>query len=199
MHNVFDILKHQKQGQDMKKILLASMLLFSTSLFAEVAKETKFFPIMSGDYCAAPTVALMGGATNYDDMSGSADSYGVELRFGCPVFQIKGYDIRQVLSIVHDNGNGFKTTSLEMNPRIMFPLSKDVEFGFGPGLGVIFAKDDIAGKDTVWGVNVGVSLHYDVTNKIFIGVESRYQWTQDTDFGGDIDNFRTMVKIGTRF
>ena len=186
----------------MKKIVLVSMLLLNSSLFAEVAQETKLLPIFGGNYCAAPTVALMGGYTNYDNTSDNAGSYGAELRFGCPVFQIKGFDIRQVLSVVHADKNNLTTTSIEMNPRIMFPLTEDIEFGFGPGLAVIFAEDSSTtstDKDTLIGVNVGASLHYNVTNSIFVGLESRYQWTQKADFGRTIDNLRTMIKIGTSF
>lgn len=202
----------------MKKNILISTLLLASSLFAEPAKETEMFPLFtSANYCSEATVALMGGVTNYHNTSGYTDSYGAELRFACPVFQIKGFDNRQVLSVVYAEKDGLTTTSIEMNPRIMFPVSDDIEFGFGPGLGVIFAENDTAvttgsgtlldpfvtttstSKDTVIGVNIGASLHYNVTESVFVGLESRYQWTQNTKFGKTIDNARTMLKVGTSF
>lgn len=187
----------------MKRIILLTMVLLSTSLFAQVAKETKLLPFFEAGYCADPTVAIMGGVTQYkDNTNDTTNTYGVELRFGCPVFQIKNYDIRQVLSAIHTDKNNLSTTSIEMNPRIMFELTKDVEFGFGPGLGVVFAKNSAGIKtlrDTVLAVNIGASLHYTPTKNMFIGFESIYQWTQKSDFGNTLDNFRNMIKIGTSF
>jgi opacity protein-like surface antigen len=84
----------------------------------------------------------------------------------------------------------------------MFDLSDKMKFGFGPGLGVIFAKSD-SKSDTVFGFNVGASLNYDLTKNIFIGIETRYQWAEDADLSAganrDMDNCRTLLKVGTHF
>lgn len=170
----------------MKKTLLASLLLLSTSVFA--ADETKMLPIFSDDYCPAPTVALMGGYTNYDSSDGAL--YGIELGFACPIFQIKGYEINQVLSLTHFSENGFDINTLEMNPRVMFKVSDKVKIGAGPGLAVLFTDDD-----TEFGFNLGASINYDITPDYFIGLETRYQWASESVF----DNSRTLVKVGTHF
>ena len=185
----------------MKKTLLIACLLVSSTLFAG-AKETKMLPIFTEGYCAAPTVALMAGYGKYSDASNGTSMYGVELAFACPVFQIKDLEINQVLSLVHSDDDGLETNTLEMNPRIMFKLSNKMKFGFGPGLGVVFAKTDTK-SDAVFGFNVGASLNYDITSDMFIGIESRYQWTQDADLDGgakiNLDNSRTLLKVGRRF
>lgn len=185
----------------MKKKLLLTLVILSTTLFG-AAKETKILPIFTGGYCAAPTVALMGGYGKYKDADNGAATYGVELGFACPVFQIKDLEINQVLSLVHSDKDGLKATTLEMNPRIMFAINEKTKFGFGPGLGVVFAETS-GEKDTVIGVNLGASLNYNITPEVFIGIESRYQWTQKAEFTTgtetNLNNSRTMLKIGRHF
>ena len=184
----------------MKKTLLSAILVLSVNAFA--ADETKILPIFTEGYCGAPTVALMGGYGKYSGASNGSAMYGIELGFACPVFQIKDLEINQVLSLVHSDKDGLETNTLEMNPRIMFKLSNKMKFGFGPGLGVIFAKTDTK-SDTVFGLNFGASLNYDITPDMFIGVETRYQWAGDADLSAgtktNLDNSRTLLKVGRRF
>jgi len=191
-----------KIGVDMKKIILTAALAINTTLFAGAAKETKILPFFGDGYCAAPTVAIMGGYGKYSGAPNGAAMYGVELGFACPVFQIKDLEINQVLSLVHSDKDGLETNSLEMNPRIMFPLNNKTKFGFGPGLGVIFAKSN--GKsDEVFGINLGGSINYQLSSDMFIGLESRYQWAGDAQFAAgtktDMNNCRTMLKFGKSF
>lgn len=186
----------------MKKNILGALLALSATLWGAEAKETKILPIFAEGYCATPTVALMGGIINFDDSSEQDGAYGIELGFACPVFQIQDLEINQVLSFVHSDENGLETNSLEMNPRIMFALNDKTKFGFGPGLGVVFAKAN-GQNETLFGVNAGASLQYDITKDVFVGFESRYQWTQDAEFVSgvhtDMNNFRNMLKLGTHF
>ncbi|MDF1875734.1 outer membrane beta-barrel protein [Sulfurimonas sp. SAG-AH-194-I05] len=184
----------------MKKILASALLIASTSLFA--SNETKLLPIFDADYCPAPTIALMGGYGKYSGTTDGSTLYGLELGFGCPVFQIKDLTINQVLSLVHSSKNGLTTNALEMNPRIMFDISDKMQFGFGPGLGFIFADGEKS--DTIFALNIGASLNYDITKDIFVGIEYRYQWAGDADILNsgvktNLDNGRTLLKIGTHF
>lgn len=185
----------------MKKTIFVIILALSTLSLS--ANETRLLPIMSDDYCPAPTIAVMGGYGEYTDISNSGSGmYGIEVGFGCPVFEIKDLEINQILSLVHYSENGLKTNSLEMNPRIMFDLSEKMKFGVGPGVAVVFV-DNGFGSDTVFGVNLGASLNYQINKDMFIGIESRYQWAGSADFGidnnVDMDNHRTLFKIGTHF
>jgi hypothetical protein len=185
----------------MKKTIFAALLLLGASLFA-APKETKMLPIFTEGYCALPTVALMGGYGKYSGANNGSAMYGVELGFACPVFQIADLEINQILSLVHSDKDGLETNSLEMNPRIMFAIDNKTKFGFGPGLGVIFAKANNK-SDAIFGVNFGASLNYAITSDMFIGVESRYQWAGDGQFAAgtktDMSNSRTLVKIGKQF
>ncbi|MBC8238556.1 MAG: outer membrane beta-barrel protein [Helicobacteraceae bacterium] len=185
----------------MRKNIAIALLLLNTAVFG-AAKETKMLPIFTEGYCATPTIALMGGYGKYSEASNGASMYGLELGFACPVFQIKDLEINQVLSLVHSDKDGLETNTLEMNPRIMFKLNDKTKFGFGPGLGVIFAKSAVK-SDSVFGFNVGASLNYDITSDMFIGIESRYQWAKDAELSNgaktNMNNSRTLIKIGTHF
>lgn len=184
----------------MKKTLLIALLMLTSSVLS--AKDTRILPIFTEDYCAAPTVALMGGYGKYSGANSGTAMYGIELGFACPVFQIKDLEINQVLSLVRSDKNGLETNTLEMNPRIMFDLNKKTKFGFGPGLGVIFAESN-GKKDEVFGINFGASLNYQISSDMFIGIESRYQWAGDAQFAAatktDMSNSRTLLKIGRSF
>jgi len=168
----------------MKKTLLSALLVLSASAYA--ADETKMLPIFSDDYCPAPTVALMGGLTKYSDDREAL--YGIELGFACPVFQIKGYEINQLLSLTHSPE--FDITTLEMNPKLMFKLSDKVKLGAGPGVGVLFTENG-----TEFGFNLGASINYNITSDYFIGFETRYQWATENE----LDNCRNLLKVGMHF
>jgi len=181
----------------MKKNIAIALLLLNTAVFG-AAKETKMLPIFTEGYCATPTIALMGGYGKYADTNSGGGIYGLELGFACPVFQVKDLEINQVLSLVRYNKDGLEVNSLEMNPRIMFPISKKMKFGFGPGLGVVFGD-----KDTAFGFQLGASLDYAITSDMFIGLETRYQWMGEEELSTgvktNLDNSRTLIKIGRHF
>ena len=184
----------------MKKIILSTLL--ALNITALSAQETKMLPILDADYCPAPTVALMGGYGSYSGANSGTAMYGVEAAFACPVFQIKDIKIHQVLSLVHSSKDGLKTTTLEMNPQVIFDLSPKMHLGVGPGIGVIFAKGDKS--DSLVGINFGASFNYDITPKVFVGIDARYQWAGDADLynlgqNTNLDNMRTMIKVGRRF
>lgn len=191
-----------KKGLYMKKLLTTALI--TLSALSLNANETRLLPILSDNYCPAPTIALVGGYGEYSDISYSSSAmYGVELGFGCPVFEVKDLEINQVLSLVHYSENGLTTNSLEMNPRIMFNLNDKTKFGFGPGLGVLFTSNGST-SDTVFGVQVGASLNYQINSDVFIGIETRYQWAGDASLANgttkvDMDNHRTLLKVGTHF
>ena len=73
-------------------------------------------------------------------------------------------------------------------------------------LGTLRVDDD----DTVFGVNLGVGANYNITEKIFIGVEGKYILTTDAEFQGaalgipfkiesDLNGFIFTGNLGFRF
>jgi outer membrane protein W len=73
-------------------------------------------------------------------------------------------------------------------------------------LGTVRLDDD----DTVFGVNLGVGVNYNITEKVFIGVEGKYILTTDAEFQGtalgvpfkvesDLNGFILTGNLGFRF
>ena len=185
----------------MKKIILGAMVALTLTTTVS-ARETKLFPIVTdSNYCLTPSVAVVAGVDSYDGTSGTA--YGVELSMACPALQLSSVFIKQQVSLVTRDSDGFKATSLEFNPHAIFDISKELTVGVGPGFGVIFADVDGASSDTVFGVNLGASVTYDITPSAFVGLEARYQWTTDAEFVSgtkvNLDNSRTLLKVGMHF
>ena len=183
----------------MKKIVIASLIALSMTSLS--ARETKLLPIMSdGEYCLGPAVALIGGYGKTNNVK-STGLYGVEFSLACPLLQIPDFDIKQQVSLVHQNSDGYEATSFELNPHVMFDVVKDIQVGVGPELGVLFAKG--AKSDTVFTYGLGTSANYDLANGMFIGAEARYQWTTDAELvsgvKNDLNNFRTLLKVGVHF
>jgi hypothetical protein len=185
----------------MKKIALATLLTASTTLL--MAQETKFLPIATeNNYSLSPSVALVGGYGKYDELDSGSALYGIELDIACPLLQLSSNKIKQQISVVHySEKDKFNSTSIELNPHVMFDVANKLQVGVGPGFGVVFADAD-GDTDTVFGINIGASANYDITSKMFVGAEARYQWTTDADFGGgdvSLDNYRTLLKVGYHF
>jgi hypothetical protein len=62
---------------------------------------------------------------------------------------------------------------------------------------------DADGRDINEGalaIQGGVSLHYNMSNRLFLGAEARYQWTRELDDSNDdLKNTRIFGKLGYRF
>lgn len=170
----------------MKKTLLSALLILSTSAFA--ADETKLFPFFDEDYAAEPKVALMiGHSSNQDD---ATPLPGIELTFACPVFQIEGLKINQILSLTHSSIDGYDITSIEMNPKVVFDIMDKTTLGVGPGFGIL-----VTNHGTEYGFNLGASIDYDIIENYFVGVETRHQWATENE----LDNTRILLKAGMHF
>jgi opacity protein-like surface antigen len=75
-----------------------------------------------------------------------------------------------------------------------------------PALGTININDD----DTVFGLNLGLGVNYNITEEFFLGIEGKYLLTSDAKFGGfasgatveletDLNGFMVMGVFGFRF
>lgn len=184
----------------MKNILIAILLTLSTVSLQ--ANETRILPILTGDYCPNPTMAVTTGYNIYDDIKDSGSStYGLEIAFGCPIFEIKDLEINQVLGANHYKKDNFSITTVEMNPRIMFELDNRTKVGVGPGVSILFV-DNNNNKDTILGFNIGATVNYQLNDGMFIGLDIRHQFTQKTNvFSNNINlnNNKTVIKIGKSF
>ena len=186
--------------------LLGSTLLSTAafaSQYAQKANEFKVLPIFTDeDWKANVEVSAVGGNADFDNIQ-DGGLYGIELSFDCPVFTLPGEHIlRQQLSIMKYDKNGFKVTSIEMNPYYSIALSENLLLGFGPGMGAVNG-DSAGGDDWAFAFQLGTGLKYYVTEDILVGADLRWQWTDQKSFGTatefDLENLRTLFKVGYRF
>ncbi|XKH01119.1 hypothetical protein LG325_13685 [Marinobacter nauticus] len=184
----------------MKKQICVSLVGLSVATASHtVAAEGWAFPGASADgYEVQPTLSLVGGVMDPDfGSAGAGDVYGVELSLDCPLLQPPSNRIRQQASLTQYDEDGVEITAFEINPHYVVPMSKNLEFGFGPGIGIM---DVDAGShdDTLLGIQAGASLHYR-KDSFFAGAEARYQVTTEERFGNrdrDADNARVLLKVG---
>lgn len=173
--------------------------LFAASAYA---KEAKLLPVLDKNFCPNFQVALSSGYTDLKHVDASGATVGIELSFDCPFFTLPWDNLRQQLMLEHFDNDGLKMTQFEFNPYYIMTLPNNIEWGFGPGWGVIWS--DASGKsDTVFTVQAGTGIKYNLNRQVFIGADARYQWTQSaqlsTTLSETLDNYRANVKIGYRF
>lgn len=187
-------------------IYFFSFCLLSTTSAMGHGHEKKsgaiILPVLNDDsYVAEPTLALIGGQSDVSDSGSNAETVaGIELSINCPCLKTPTNRIRQRISLSQTDQDSAELISLEFNPHYMVPVSRGLEVGFGPGIGVInatVADDD----DTVLGFNLGVSVDYR-RGKFFAGADLRHQITNDGDFDNnkiDFENTRATLKLGVNF
>lgn len=180
------------------KALIAASLMMGT---AATAKEFQTLPILNGNFCPKPQVGLSMGYMNLKNVDTDGLSAGVEISFDCPIFTLPWDDLRQQIMLNRFDSNGLAMTNLEFNPYYIVTLKNGVEWGFGPGFGVIFA--DGGKSDTVWTFQTGTGLKMNLNKDYYAGADIRYQWSQKAEIAPGIDttldNYRALVKIGMRF
>ncbi|MCK9373640.1 MAG: outer membrane beta-barrel protein [Sulfuricurvum sp.] len=180
-----------------KAALMASLLLGS----ALNAKEFKVLPILDGGFCPKPQVGVSLGYTNFKHIDAQGTTVGAEITFDCPVFTLPWDNLRQQIMVNQFNGNGINLTSIELNPYYIIDLGNGLDWGFGPGWGVIFS--DTYKRDVAFSVQAGTGLQYSIDHKYYAGADMRWQWTQAIDIAPGVtetlDNYRAQVKVGYRF
>ncbi len=159
-------------------------------------------------YKMEPAVSLLFGVMKPDlDGVDAQAAFGLEFSLNCPLIQPPTNKIREQVSFTMFKDGEYKQNSLELSPHYVVEVSKGLWFGGGPGLGVIFAegKHDHSSNtekhdDTVFGFQVGASLHYTAAAPFFAGAEARYQITSKAnDIGDNLNNLRAMLKVGMSF
>ena len=184
----------------MKRLVFGvSVMAFSLSVTAADDKGWRFLPGLDGDFEKAPTVSLMTGMMSPKD-GDSGKILGVELSFNCPLLQPPTNKIRQQISYAQYDENGVKVSSIEINPHYVFEITPRLSIGGGPGFG--YVSVDATGADAnMFAMQLGGSVHFNVTEMFFLGADARYQMTENEDFGGTkgMDNWRMAMKAGISF
>lgn len=180
------------------KAALLALVLVGTSASA---KEFKALPILDKNFCPNIQVGLSAGYMNLKNVNASGATAGIEISLDCPVFTLPWDNLRQQIMLNRFDSDGLEMTNLEFNPYYLITLNNGMEWGFGPGFGVIFS--DAAKSDTVFTLQAGTGLKYNISKEIYTGADIRWQWTQKAELSAtqkeDLDNYRAQVKIGYRF
>lgn len=181
-----------------KAVMLASLLLGS----AVHAREFKALPILDSGFCPNIQVALSTGYMNLSNVDADGATVGIEISLDCPVFTLPWDNLRQQIMLNHFDSDGLEMTNLEFNPYYIVTLNNGLEWGFGPGFGVVFS-DTAHKSDTVFTLQAGTGLKYNISKELYAGADMRWQWTQDAELtagrNADLDNYRAQVKIGYKF
>jgi hypothetical protein len=180
-----------------KTISLAVLLSLSVSAQAD---EWKFLPILDGGYKFNTAVAIVGGQHDFKDGENETTK-GIEVSIDCPLLKPPHHTIRQQISYTETDEKGVETKSFELNPHHMFNMGNNIQVGVGPSLGFTNI-DNGADDDTVFTYGLGASARYNISQKLFVGVEARHIWSEDAEISGiesDIENTRVLAKIGYQF
>lgn len=181
----------------MKKNVLSALVAVTLASGLE-ANAWKILPVLGANYTPDFAVALTGGFNKLTDADDTQSIYGVEVSLNCPLLSPPTDTIRQRLSITNYDYDGLSILSVSLNPHHMFQVADTTTIGFGPSLGV--STVDVGDEDdVVFTYGLGASLRSDISDRLFVGVEARYELTQESDIVDDLDNTKVLVKLGYQF
>ncbi|MET0068236.1 MAG: outer membrane beta-barrel protein [Candidatus Thiodiazotropha sp.] len=179
-------------------LAVAGVALAGTPVWA--ADNWGFLPVKSDGFDPDMTLSFMGGITDPMPHGLDADlSFGLELSMNCFLLDPPQGTIRQQISYMQYDDSGLKITSFEMNPHYLYRVDDKFSIGIGPGIGYVDADGRNVNEGAL-AIQGGVSLHYKMSNHLFLGAEARYQWTRELDdTNDDLKNTRIFGKVGYRF
>ncbi len=186
-----------------RKLILSATAasLFGLSQTA-AAESWGMLPIMGEDYDAQATLSIIGGQVSPDAQGAeSGSAQGVEMSFACPLIAAPDAGIRQQFSITQYDEQGLELQSIEINPHYLIDMGKGLQLGFGPGIG--YTTTTVATQEeSVWGMQLGASVHYRPSKRLFLGADVRQQFAGEANLGGsdiETDNSRVSFKVGVNF
>jgi len=189
----------------MKRTTLLTATLLATTLTLPLSVQAKgwqILPVTKPGYKADTAVAVVGGVMQAkDDNKDIFSPMGLEVSINCPLLKAPNHTIRQRISYLQSDTNGFKTQAFELNPHHMYKVAPNVTAGFGPSVGYTKVENS-AGNDGVFTFGVGASGRYDLPKNMFIGAEARFVKAQEFEIAGKktgFDNARALVKFGYQF
>jgi long-subunit fatty acid transport protein len=180
--------------------LILSAVLISISTTISASDNWGFLPAQSDGFDPDLTLSATGGLMDPQTHGLDTDFvFGLEISFNCLLVEPPNSTIRQQFSYSHYDDSGLEITSFEMNPHYLYRVDNRFSIGFGPGIGYVDA-DGRNVNEGAFSLQGGVSLHYKMSDRLFLGAEARYQWTQELDdINDDLKNTRLFGKLGYRF
>jgi hypothetical protein len=179
-------------------IVLAGLSVTAPGLWA--GGDWNFLPVQSDGFDPDLTLSVTGGIMDPQTHGLDTDLvFGLELSMNCLLLNPPQGTIRQQISYSNYDDSGLEITSFEINPHYLYKVDNRFSIGIGPGIGYVDA-DGRRVNEGALALQGGVSLHYKMSNRLFLGAEARYQWTQELDdTNDDLKNARIFGKIGYRF
>ena len=183
--------------------IIASILtVFSTASFAD--KGWRLFAGMEEGFAHEASLSVLLGAMGPDSKIGDSGlAGGIELSFNCPLIQPPTNKIRQQVSMTHYKDGDSDIKTIQINPHYVVEVMPKLWIGGGPGIGYVRADVNNVTSNMV-AAQVGASVSYSI-DKVFLGAEARYQFTQSDEVGGpayNVDgasNWQTVIKVGYNF
>jgi hypothetical protein len=163
------------------------------------AGDWQFLPIADKGYAPNFVASVTGGIMDPQHAK-SGDAWGLELAMNCGLLQTPTGVVRTKLSVNKFDKNGLDLTTVELNPRWTIPLTRDMSFGVGPGIGWVKAD---AGNRTVdmFAWQVGADLDYRI-GQLNLGFGARWQDTVGKTVAAGqqgADNWLVQAKVGIAF
>lgn len=180
--------------------LIASVGFISAAPFVWADSGWDFLPALGDGFNPDMTLSVTGGIMDPQTHGLDTDFvFGLELSMNCLLFDPPQGSVRQQISYSHYDDSGLEITSFEINPHFLYKVDNKFSIGIGPGIGYVDA-DGRRVNEGVFSLQGGVSLHYKMSERLFLGAGARYQWTQELDdTNDDLKNARVFGKIGFRF
>jgi len=190
----------RKLRYDIGVWVLLFVLFNATGLKAAEGWQT--FPFMDAEWSPDFTLALSYGIMAPDTNPDNSDpALGLQFSLNCPWFTPPQGMIRQQFNYNRFDEGLLEIATLEMNPRYYFG-NGNLTFGVGPGVGYVWVDRDGFGSEGLWAFQLGADLEYR-QGRLFLGLGSRYQFTQDKMIGtsndSGMDNWLTTAKVGVNF
>jgi len=178
----------------MRKIILSSILLLSTTL-PSVAEESYFlWPNEQGGYRPNYAVAAIFGSTQFDKNTDySGDMAGIELSMNSPWIEALEHQIIDQFSLKQYAHHGDTLVTFAANPHYMFDFQDQFQLGAGPSLQLSYLDSDTSSKDLLLRMGIGGSLKKMFTDKIFFDLEMDYTIAAAES---DFNSFEFLWKVG---
>lgn len=188
------------QINTMKKFIIALFFAVPVLVSAQGSTSKKDFKPLAG-------LSVFAGVQNSKHLNTSTLVYGIEFSMECPLVQTGKSHIRQQFSLMHQDGKGYESLNVEINPQYKLIAKTSFELGAGPVAGFIFTRIRDNNKPVFnYGLGTGAIYYF---KKIFVGIESRYTMTRKILFddidkepgnseSGNLNNLRIFLKMGCK-
>ena len=144
------------------------------------------------------SLALIGGLMDIHNSNlGWRGLYGIELSFGL----LSESPNREQIQLTRYESGALRMLQANLTLYPLFKLTGGTWLGVGPTVGIAAVKSG-SWDETLFTYGVSLDLRKEMGERLFAGIETRYEWSSVATIGGretDFDNAKVLVKAGYRF